>query len=129
MIKLDKYIQKYIKILTKEGELKELMFNKQQNILYDIIKNDYKIGKPSRLIILKGRQFGVSTFVDSFIVSKLMTRFNSNGLIVAHDSNSTNSLYKICKTGYKNLPSELKEHECSGNLRWDFLCPLDALSF
>ncbi|NLC96896.1 MAG: hypothetical protein GX675_04945 [Erysipelotrichaceae bacterium] len=108
MIKLDKYIQKYIKILTKEGELKELMFNKQQNILYDIIKNDYKIGKPSRLIILKGRQFGVSTFVDSFIVSKLMTRFNSNGLIVAHDSNSTNSLYKICKTGYKNLPSELK---------------------
>lgn len=107
-IKLNEYIQRFNKISTKEGKLVDFKFNKQQKAIYDVIRKDYENGKPCRLIILKGRQFGVSTFTDCFIVSRLMTRFNTNGLIVAHNTDSTANLYGTCKKVFRNLPSELK---------------------
>ncbi|NLC96198.1 MAG: hypothetical protein GX675_01310 [Erysipelotrichaceae bacterium] len=108
MIKLDTYMQKYNKINTKEKGLQPFLFNKQQKELYRLIKNDYNNNKPCRLIVLKGRQFGVSTFTDCYIASRVMTKKDVNGFIVAHNSLSTNNLYDICKTVYNNLPEALK---------------------
>lgn len=108
LMRLDEYIQTYNKITDKKGNLIKFKFNKQQQAIYDVIRKDKENGKPSRIIILKGRQFGVSTFTDCFLVSRIMTRFNTNAMIVAHDSQSTANLYGICKRAYQNLPQELK---------------------
>ena len=50
------YIEKFIKIVNKDGELVSLRFNYAQNKLYDVIKKQTKENKPVRIIILKARQ-------------------------------------------------------------------------
>ena len=108
MISLDKYIQRYIKIKNKEGEIIPFSFNLQQQHMYDFIKEDTKKGKLPRYIVLKSRQMGISTFVECFIAARIMTKHNISAMVAAHIPSSTNALYGMTKLAYQELPLELK---------------------
>lgn len=108
MISLDKYIEKYIKIKDKQGNIIPFKFNAQQRLMYDMIKSDMEQGKIPRYIVLKSRQMGISTFVECFIAARIMTKYNVSSLVAAHKADSTNALYSMTKLAYQELPNELK---------------------
>ena len=105
---LEKYISNYFKIQTKDGKLIKLRKNEPQTRLYGVFKDHFNADKPCKIIILKARQMGFSTMTEAIIAAVTMTSYHVNSLIVAHDTESTNSIYGMSRRFYDNLPPELK---------------------
>ena len=102
------YIENFLWIRTKSGELKLLQLNPAQNKLYRALQEQNKAGKPMRAIILKARQLGFSTFTEAMIFMRAATRFNTRSLIMAHLDTSTAGLFRMEKLFYDCLPPELR---------------------
>lgn len=101
------FIQKFYKIKTKDGELKTLKFNSAQEKFYQLIKENYG-KKPGRYIVLKARQLGISTFAESILSFLTTTNFNTNAVIIAHDTKSASKIYQMTKLMVNSLPDILK---------------------
>ena len=81
-----------------------LRFNDAQNNLYGVIRRQAAQGKPVRLIVLKGRQEGISTVTEGLMFQDTVTRPNVKTLIVAHENTATANLFKMNKLFYDSLP-------------------------
>lgn len=109
------YIEKFIKIVNKDGELVSLRFNYAQNKLYDVIKKQTKENKPVRIIILKARQMGISTCVEAILNTNTMLNFNMKTGIITHQSSATSNLFKMSKIMYQSLPNKIKPQVLKDN--------------
>lgn len=107
-INTKKYIESYIKIRDKAGSIIDFTLNEPQQRLYDIIKEQRKLKKPVRIIILKARQMGFSTLTESILFKETATKFNINTGIIAHKEEATTNLFNMSKRMYANLPEEMK---------------------
>ena len=108
MIPAIEYIERFLYIKTKEGNLSLLKLNVMQKKFYDIIKAQVKSGKPVRIIVLKARQLGFSTFIEALIFYFTACQFAVNSFIVAHQSDSSNAIYAMAKLFYDMLPVQIK---------------------
>lgn len=61
-------------------------------------------GKSVKLVILKARQQGISTLAEGLIFHDTATRKHRKSKIVAHDPDSTASIFGMTKFFYDNLP-------------------------
>ncbi len=102
------FIEKFIKIKTKTSEIVDFKMNAPQTKLYNIIKEQAELNKPIRLIILKSRQMGISTEIESLLFSNTILKFNVSTGIVTHDSAATANLFEMSKLMYQCLPDKLK---------------------
>lgn len=102
------YIENYLKIVNKEGNLVPLKFNYAQQILYDTIKKLRAENKLIRIIILKARQLGLSTVTGSIFNSNTLLNFNVKTGIITHKSEATSNLFNMYKIMYQNLPEQLQ---------------------
>ena len=82
---IGQYIERFLKIRTKDGELKPLIMNAPQRRLYEAIRKQWDEGKPIRIIILKARQMGFSTVTEAILFAITATNFNVETMIVAHE--------------------------------------------
>lgn len=103
-----KYIQEYIKIINKEGELVPLKFNYAQEILYNTIKKLRQENKLIRIIILKARQLGLSTATEGIFFANTVLGFNVKTGIITHKAEATSNLFNMNKIMLQNLPEKLK---------------------
>lgn len=108
VINTKKYVEYALKIKTKEGEIKPLIYNKAQMKLYNVIKSQYEAGKPGRVIVLKARQLGISTGTGSIIFKNISTKKNRKAAIVAHKDDATRNLFNMYKLYYERLPEPLQ---------------------
>lgn len=102
------YIPANLKIKTKDARLAPLTMNAAQRRLLDALEAQDAEGRPMRVIILKARQMGFSTMTEAFIFHEAATRRNVNGLVVAHQDDSTKRLFEMTRRYYENLPDPLK---------------------
>ncbi|MGE4321217.1 MAG: hypothetical protein AB7E61_07195 [Acholeplasmataceae bacterium] len=109
------YVENYLKIVNKESELVPFKFNKPQQRLYNIIKEQYELGNPIRIIILKARQMGFSTFVEGIGFKDISTNHNRRMAIVTHEEKATSNLYRMTRRYYDNLIPELQPKTKSYN--------------
>lgn len=98
------YCEHLLRIRTKEQKLLPLVFNEAQEHLYSVIRRQAAAGKPIRIIVLKGRQEGISTVTEGLMFQDTVTRPNVKTLIVAHDTTATGNLFKMNKLFYDCLP-------------------------
>ena len=57
------YSKRYFKIKDKSGTLVPFELNSPQMIIWEELKTMLAEGKPIRVVILKARQYGISTFM------------------------------------------------------------------
>lgn len=107
-INTKRYIEKYIKIRTKEGKIVDFRLNAPQNKLYDVIKAQKQARKPVRVIILKARQMGFSTLTESILFKDTVTNFNKRTGIITHKADATTNLFDMSKLMFECLPDEMK---------------------
>ena len=107
-INTKRYIEKFIKIRTKEGKIIDFKLNSPQQRLYDIIKEQKQAKKPVRVIILKARQMGFSTLTESILFKETVTKFNRRTGIITHLASATTNLFNMSKLMLDNLPDEIK---------------------
>lgn len=96
----------YLKIKTKEGKLIPLKNNKAQNLLFKLIKDRRKQGKPCFIWILKARQEGVSTESEAIMYSLTSQQPNRNSLIMANELDNSNNLFEMSKLYHECLEED-----------------------
>lgn len=98
------------KIQTKSGELKNFKFLHTQKLLNDIVEEEYERTEKEngvsqcKLIILKCRQIGATTYSNIRSLDTQIRDEGSSGATIAHDSEGSSLIYKIYLRGYDNLP-------------------------
>lgn len=116
-INAKKYIESYIKIRDKKGNVIPLKLNEPQMKYYNVIKQLYEEKKPIRIIILKARQMGFSTETESIIFKNVVTNHNYNAGIVAHKEDSTTNLFNMSKRMLEYLPEPIKPEQKKSNAK------------
>jgi hypothetical protein len=102
------YIEKFLKIRTKNAKLIKFKLNPVQLIVLDKIEELERQNKPIRLIILKARQQGISTLVQGILFHKTVTKKYQSNLVMTHEPDSTKSLFGMQKLFFEKLPDLLK---------------------
>lgn len=97
-----KYCALNLKIRTKNGSVVTLEPNYIQKILIDKVIEKLEAGEPIRFIILKARQQGVSTIVESLIYWWTTTHKGQQAKIIAHNTDTSEYLYSMFRTYYDN---------------------------
>ena len=90
-------------IKTKAGELIKLKLNKAQLYILSKIKELRAQGKPIRMWILKARQEGVSTLIESIIYAITSQTANINTLIMADEDDHSDNLFEMSKLFHERL--------------------------
>ena len=116
-INAKKYIESYIKIRDKKGNVIPLKLNEPQMKYYNVIKQLYEEKKPIRIIILKARQMGFSTETESIIFKNVVTNHTYNAGIVAHKEDSTTNLFNMSKRMLEYLPKSIKPEQKKSNAK------------
>lgn len=97
------------KIKIKEGgELQPFLFNKAQRFLHERIEDQKRRKGFVRIIIVKGRQLGGSTYV-SWRFYRRSSRFKGVGtFIMSHEADTTNKLFSMVKRFHENMPPPMR---------------------
>jgi hypothetical protein len=102
------YTQNFLKIKTKAGAIVPFKYNQAQNKLDRIWSELEAQKKPIRIILLKVRQFGGSTYILGRGFHQAATGKNQHVKIVAHEDDGTDNLFQMCVTFYQNLPDTIE---------------------
>ncbi|TXG78023.1 hypothetical protein E6Q11_01795 [Candidatus Dojkabacteria bacterium] len=102
------YAAKCLKIKTKEGGKKPLIFNKAQIYVHEKIEEQLREKGFVKANILKGRQEGISTLIAARDYWSATKREGVNVFILTHLSQATSNLFKMAKYYHDNLPDFLK---------------------
>ena len=102
------YAKHCVKIRPKSGPVTALALNGPQKRLLEVIEEQVRTEGRVRVIILKARQQGFSTFVHAWMYWKLSQRHARKGLVVAHQADSTRSLFDMYKRTHNEMPPAVK---------------------
>lgn len=102
------FIESALQIKTEDQRRILFEFNNVQNMLYQKIDAIRQQKKPVRIIILKARQEGVSTFTEGMIFQDTSLKPNVNSLIVAHEPESTEAIFEMSKLFYDMMPKLIR---------------------
>ena len=102
------YAKHCVKIRPKSGPVQNFVLNGPQRRLLKVIDEQIAREGRVRVIILKARQQGFSTFVHAWMYWRLSQRHARKGLVVAHMADSTRSLFDMYKRTHNEMPGLLK---------------------
>jgi len=102
------YAAKALKIRTKDAQIIPFELNDAQLILQAAIEKSIAETGMVRIIILKGRQQGLSTAVGGRLYFRVSQGKARKALVVTHKSDSTTALFNMTKRYHENVPKILK---------------------
>lgn len=104
-------------IINKEGELVKLVLNVAQRHILSYVTRATVLGKPIRLVVLKGRQQGASTLIEAWQLWRVTQAKAKRAFVLAHDADATTTIFGQAKLGYDKLPDHLKPSVKASNKR------------
>jgi hypothetical protein len=117
MVDFNLFSSRFLKIQTKIGELKDFEINEVQALIEQIITEIREKKRLVRLVILKSRRKGISTWVSGRFFWKTITKKNHYSMIVTHEPEATDFIFKMHKRFLDHLPEILKPSERYNNKR------------
>ena len=96
------------KIRTKKGEITPLVLNPVQERFCKLVEGQLETTGKVRVIILKARQQGLSTFVSAWSYFWLSQHMAQKGLVATHAADSTRALFDMYQRIHENVPDMLK---------------------
>lgn len=103
------YTKNVLKIKTKSKGLIPMVLNNPQLILHEVAERQRKEFGYVRIIILKARQHGISTYIAARFYAETTRRKGINALVMAHDTYTTNLLFAMVQIFHDECPEEMKE--------------------
>lgn len=105
---LEYYARRTLKIKPKVGALQAFSFNVAQKYLHERIQAQIKrIGKV-RILIVKGRQQGCSTYVAGRFYHRATRNEGQSVFILSHEYQTTEKLFNIVDRFHINIPDVAK---------------------
>lgn len=103
------YSTNFLKIRTKNGDLVPFTLNPMQQKSERLI-NECQVSKnkPVRVIWLKARQHGISTYCEGKIFHSIVNNPFRNALIIAHEDKASQNLFSMSKLFHEELPPAIR---------------------
>lgn len=99
------------KIVNKDWELVTFKPNRAQQFVRDKeIEHIKKYGRP-RIIILKGRQLGITTYKEIDWLDACMFKENQTIIITAHNQEKQQEMFQKVKIAFENIPDQIEDPE------------------
>jgi hypothetical protein len=96
------------KIRTKEGTIVPLVLNRVQQRFLKAVLDQLRTTGRVRMVVLKARQQGLSTVISAFQYWWLSQHGAQKGLVMAHEAESTSSLFGMYKRVHDCTPDMLR---------------------
>ena len=111
------YARKCLKIRPREGTIVPLDFNEVQVRLHQRIEEHRAATGKVRVIILKARQPGISTYVAGRFFHSVTHRRGVRAFILTHKDDATSNLFGMAKRFYEHLPEPVRPEIRASNAR------------
>lgn len=114
------FARRCLKIRTKSGEIAPLVLNRGQLHLHERLEKQRLAGKPVRAIIVKGRQMGISTYLQARFYWRLWGARRGvalNAFILTHEQDATDNLFGMAQRFHDNMPDVLKPTTKAANAK------------
>lgn len=102
------YAPRLLKIRTEARQIIPFNFNIEQQQLHKVWEWQLKTTGMVRLIILKDRRIGCSTYIDGRQFHQTTTVPNTGGFIATHDKTSLGKIFGMAKLFYDELPKDFR---------------------
>ena len=102
------YAAKCLKIRTKDGEVAPLRLNAAQDILDEVVSRQMKERRYVRIIILKGRQQGLSTDIGGRLYQRTTTTKGFKTMVVGLKGENTKTLFDLTHRYHRHCPEMVK---------------------
>ena len=97
----------FLKIQNKAGTLIAFEFNEWQERTFKVICEKYKVAQKLDLLIIKGRQGGLSTFFAGFLFYQMLAK-KCNIAFISNNSKNAVNLYNMVERFFFSFPLALK---------------------
>ena len=104
------YAKSSLKIRTKAGDVAPLKLNSAQQILQEAVDKQMAEEGKVRVIILKARQQGLSTYVGGYLYFSVSQNKARKAMVITHHADSTRALFDLTKRYHEHCPEILKPH-------------------
>jgi hypothetical protein len=111
------YAYVFQRVLSKSGELVPFKLNRAQLHVHELIERQLKEKGWVRAIILKGRQQGISTYVQGRLNWRLKHRAGAKAYVVAHEQRASDNLYAMAIRFHENTPPEFRPSTGAANAK------------
>ena len=102
------YAPNILKIKDKNANLVNFKLWEPQVRLHNVLEGLKTKGLLQRVIALKARQEGISTYTEGRIFHCAHFEENTKNVIISHDKDSGNSIFSMCRLFYDSLPKQLR---------------------
>ena len=96
------YAKNVLRIVDKRGEEKRFKLNYGQMILHDKLEKQLAETGRIRALVIKGRQMGISTYVEGRFFWKTTKTKNANAFVLSHLAESTTAIFRMVRYFYDN---------------------------
>jgi len=104
------YAKSALRIRTKVGDIAPLDLNPAQQILQSAVDDQIASEGKVRVIILKARQQGLSTYTGGYLYHAVSQQPARKAMVVTHHADSTRALFDMTKRFHEHCPEILKPH-------------------
>jgi hypothetical protein len=104
---LTQFAPAFLKISDKSGELVPFALNRAQQYVHERVEDQLKRLGYVRVLILKGRQQGISTYIQARFFHRVLTVKGTQAFILTHMTDATKNLFEMTKRYNNNLPEGL----------------------
>jgi len=111
------YARECLRIAPKKGNVIPFLLNGPQMKIEAAIARAVHDGRPPRIVVLKSRQVGVSTYAQGRIFHRCHLNPNRSGLVLAHKDDSARSLFRMSHRFYAHLPKAIRWKKRAQNRR------------
>jgi hypothetical protein len=94
-------------IRSKNGALVPFKLNRAQLYAHEKLEEQKARTGKVRALVLKGRQQGLSTYIQGRYFHKVITRRGTKAYILTHEAEATKNLFEMTMRYYDNLPKGL----------------------
>ena len=110
-----KLMANYFYIVNKDGDAVLFNLRPEQDTVYKTIGEHVNAGEGCKIIILKARQLGISTFSVMLMLSNAISGKNQNSMMITHKQDISDELFSRILFAFNHLPKELKPDVAKNN--------------
>ncbi len=111
------YARNCLMIRPKDGKLESFQMNKAQKYVHAKVESQRAITGKIRCLVLKGRQQGMSTYIEGRFYWRVTHNKGMRAFILTHEEEATNNLFEMAKRYHDHCPEHVKPATRTSNAK------------
>jgi hypothetical protein len=106
-----------LQVKPKKGGLVPLKLNFSQQYIHKVAEDQLKRTGKVRIICVKGRQQGISTYIEGRLYWKTSHNIGKKAYILTHEAEATKNLFEMVERYHENCPTDFRPDTGKSNAK------------